>query len=325
MTKIVVLDAGHGLYTSGKQTMNGSKGVVKEWTLNQSVCQKVQTLLKNYDVKIYRTDDITGKTDISLGSRVSKTNAYKPDLFVSVHHNAGGGTGTEVYYHTAGTKKDQEVATILAPILAKNLACRNRGVKTARFTVLTCQATAILVEGGFMDTQEDYDVMVTSAGQQAYAEAVAATIIKFLGLKQIKEEVKPKPTPQAPTTSSSIKVGDSVKITGTTYATGQKVPGWVKANVYTVTQVEGSKALLSDIVSWVRLTDLRETSSNTSFLVQITTPVLNIRKSDDFSSPVVGTVKKGEVFTITEESNGLGKLKSGAGWISLNAAYVTRK
>ena len=49
---------------------------------------------------------------------------------------------------------------------------------------------------------------------------------------------------------------------------------------------------------------------------------LNIRKSASFSSAVVGTVKKGDSFTITEVSNGLGRLKSGAGWIALD--YTSR-
>jgi N-acetylmuramoyl-L-alanine amidase len=35
------------------------------------------------------------------------------------------------------------------------------------------------------------------------------------------------------------------------------------------------------------------------------------------SYDITGSVKKGEVFTIVETQNGWGKLKSGAGWISL--------
>lgn len=46
---------------------------------------------------------------------------------------------------------------------------------------------------------------------------------------------------------------------------------------------------------------------------------------EEFNYKVVGTVKKGEVFTIVEEKNGLGKLKSGAGYISMNTKYVKRK
>ena len=62
-----------------------------------------------------------------------------------------------------------------------------------------------------------------------------------------------------------------------------------------------------------------------TFLVEIICNELNIRQQADFNSKVVGTVKKGEVITIVEEKNGLGKLKSGVGYISMNAKYVRRK
>ena len=78
MAKVLVLDAGQGLNTSGKQTMNGSKGVIKEWTLNNNVCNKIQAILKDYDVTIHRTDDTTGKADISLSERVKRCNKYNP-------------------------------------------------------------------------------------------------------------------------------------------------------------------------------------------------------------------------------------------------------
>ena len=193
MSKIVVLDAGHGLYTNGKQTMNGSKGVIKEWTLNNNVCNKIQAILSSYDVVIYRTDDITGKTDISLTERVKRCNKYNPDLFVSIHHNATpNATGTEVYYHSKGTQSDKKVANIIAPKLATKTGLKNRGVKQAAFTVLTVKSDAVLVEGGFMDSTKDYDVVVSDKGQQAYAEAVAESVIEYLGLK--KKVVAPAPS-----------------------------------------------------------------------------------------------------------------------------------
>ena len=326
MSKVLVLDAGHGLYTRGKQTMNGSAGVIKEWTMNQAVCQYIADILDDYDVKIYRTDDTTGKTDVSLSRRVSKTNAYKPDLFVSIHHNAGGGTGTEVYYHTYGTAADKEMANLIAPKLAANLKCRNRGVKYASFAVLTCKATAVLIEGGFMDTTADYNVMITPEGQLAYAKAVAESIIKFLKLKKVSNSG---PVKQTKPQTSTLKVGDTVEIVGSNYSTGQSIPKWVKASDYEITRISGKKALLSSIMSWVDLADLREVGvkkvAAKNFLVEVITPILNVRQAANFDSKVVGTVRKGEVFTIVEEVNGLGKLKSGAGWISLNDAYIKRR
>lgn len=72
------------------------------------------------------------------------------------------------------------------------------------------------------------------------------------------------------------------------------------------------------------------TTNGTScnYLVKIITNELNVRSGNSTDYPVVTKVKKNEVYTIVEESinssgNKWGRLKSGAGWISLNNKYVT--
>ena len=60
------------------------------------------------------------------------------------------------------------------------------------------------------------------------------------------------------------------------------------------------------------------------YVVKILCNELNIRKEASFESEIVGVVKKGQAFTIVQEKNGLGKLKSGAGWISLGSKYVQK-
>ena len=55
-----------------------------------------------------------------------------------------------------------------------------------------------------------------------------------------------------------------------------------------------------------------------SYRVRITADSLNVRKEPNASAKITTTVKKGNVFTIVEEKNGWGKLKSGAGWINLS-------
>ena len=139
--------------------------------------------------------------------------------------------------------------------------------------------------------------------------------------------------PVQSTQSSSISVGDKVKVktTATHYATGQSMASFVKGSTYEVTKVDGNKLLLSDIVSWVwdydvdKVGSTTKSNSDNSVLVEIVCDELNIRQQADFNSKVVGTVKRGEVFTIVEEKNGLGKLKSGVGYISMNTKYVKRK
>lgn len=53
------------------------------------------------------------------------------------------------------------------------------------------------------------------------------------------------------------------------------------------------------------------------YLVSVTASVLNVRAGAGITYKVKTTVKKGEVYTIVAEKNGWGKLKSGAGWVSL--------
>ena len=133
--------------------------------------------------------------------------------------------------------------------------------------------------------------------------------------------------------SSGFKVGEKVRVkeSATQYATGQALAWFVKGSIYEVTKVAGDKLLLSDIISWVWIDDVEKVSANTvipksyPFLVEIICDELNIRQKADFNSKVVGTVKRGEVYTITKEENGLGKLKSGVGYISMNPNYIKKK
>ena len=64
------------------------------------------------------------------------------------------------------------------------------------------------------------------------------------------------------------------------------------------------------------------TSKTVSYRVRITADSLNVRAGAGVSYKVTTTVKKNNVFTIVEEKNGWGKLKSGAGWINLS--YTTK-
>ena len=58
-------------------------------------------------------------------------------------------------------------------------------------------------------------------------------------------------------------------------------------------------------------------TSSLPYKVRITADALNVRAGAGASCKATATVKKNQVYTIVEEKNGWGKLKSGAGWISL--------
>lgn len=141
---------------------------------------------------------------------------------------------------------------------------------------------------------------------------------------------------EAPATHSIVfKVGDKVRVKESTtqYATGQNIASFVKGKIYEVMRVAGDKLLLSSINSWIWSYDVEKVSGGNNptvstdhpFLVEIICDRLHIRHNPDFNSVVVGVVKRGEIYTIIEEENGLGKLKSGAGYISMNPKYIRKK
>lgn len=53
------------------------------------------------------------------------------------------------------------------------------------------------------------------------------------------------------------------------------------------------------------------------YTVKITASTLNVRGGGSVAHLITGTVNRGQIYTIVSESNGWGKLKSGAGWINL--------
>lgn len=63
-------------------------------------------------------------------------------------------------------------------------------------------------------------------------------------------------------------------------------------------------------------------SVTSSYKIKITADVLNVRSGAGVNYSKVTVVNKNEVYTIIDTKNGWGKLKSGAGWISLQ--YTTK-
>lgn len=84
----------------------------------------------------------------------------------------------------------------------------------------------------------------------------------------------------------------------------------------------------SNVYGWVDAEDIYEynaqkkTDGFKPYLAKVTASALNIRKGAGTGYPVVGCIGDKGIYTIVAEDNGWGKLKSGAGWISL--AYTKR-
>lgn len=186
MAKIkIALDAGHGLKTAGKQTPDG----IKEWAINDAVCDYITAYLAGYNCEVIRTDNNEGNTDEGLTQRLNTAIKAGAKVLVSIHHNAyrgifGTHSGVEVYTDNNPTAEDKELATLIYNKLVDLTGLKGRGIKKAAFTVInTNKITAVLCEGGFMDGTIDHAIITSESGQRAYAKAVAESLIELYGLK----------------------------------------------------------------------------------------------------------------------------------------------
>ena len=125
----------------------------------------------------------TESVSASLARRADIANRNGADLFVSIHCNAGGGTGTETYYCT-GSNDGKVFATYIQEGILDEVGLRNRGVKNARYAVLrNTNMTAALVETGFIDSANDAKYLGSEKYQQAFAEGIAKGICNYVGIE----------------------------------------------------------------------------------------------------------------------------------------------
>lgn len=80
-----------------------------------------------------------------------------------------------------------------------------------------------------------------------------------------------------------------------------------------------AKAIVEGILNkGIQANNTTNTSNNVNYIVEITADVLHVRKEPTTDSSIVTSVKKPYRYTIIEERNGWGRLKSKVGWIKLS-------
>lgn len=80
-----------------------------------------------------------------------------------------------------------------------------------------------------------------------------------------------------------------------------------------------AKAIVEGILNrGIQTNNTTNTSNNVNYIVEITADVLHVRKEPTTNSSIVTNVKKPYRYTIIEERNGWGRLKSKVGWIKLS-------
>lgn len=188
----VFIGVGHGGSDSGA-VANG----FKEKDLNLSIAQACNEELVRHNVitLMSRTKD----ENDTLTEEIRECNAFKPDLAIDIHNNAGGGDGAEAFYHYGGGKGKTMAENVLAEIV--KIGQNSRGAKTRKNSagrdyygfIRETNCPAVIVECAFVDNAKDMQIIDTAAEQKAMGVAIAKGILKTLGITY-KEPVVAKPS-----------------------------------------------------------------------------------------------------------------------------------
>ncbi|TQS75043.1 N-acetylmuramoyl-L-alanine amidase [Ornithinibacillus gellani] len=182
MTKIFI-DAGHGGTDPGAQA-NG----LREKDLTLKLALKTRDILNNeyegHSLRLSRTTDAT----LSLTERTNMANSWGANYLVSIHINAGGGTGFESYTYNgsyAGKPETNRLRAIVHDKIVNETAFRDRGKKEENFhMVRESNMPAVLTENGFIDHSSDAEKLKSDAFLNNVARGHAVGLANALGLSK---------------------------------------------------------------------------------------------------------------------------------------------
>lgn len=190
----VCIDPGHG---GNDQGTEGNGLHEKDLTLDISL--KLKPMLEYNGINVVLTRDgdyspghLEGDRNGQLRARVDIAEKNKVDLFISIHVNAGGGTGEEILIIGKGGRAETAAKKVL-PYLVQVGSWANRGVKVQNVLVLReTTMPAILTENGFIDKSTDAMKLKDPDFRYALARAHAQGICDYFGIqyKDIASELK---------------------------------------------------------------------------------------------------------------------------------------
>lgn len=333
--KKVAIEGGHGINTAGKRTPDGER----EWSFNNKVVlAAIKELLTYEDVEVLRLDDPTGKRDVPLKERTDKANKWGADILMSVHHNADKGVwsskhgGTETFVYTTNPKGSRELATIVQRELVKAYGLANRGVKMKDLHMLReSKMTAILTEGGFMDSTIDIIKMRDDKVLEAAGKAHAIGAAEFLKLKKKPVKVTTPPKASQPSTGAYV-VHSNINgyVNAANAKSRTKAASSVKPGSYHIyKQADGMFNVTTKVGvpgSWINPADNKAPAPKApkTFLIKVKVKELWYYDKPDWSARR-STVRLNDVFTVvdtlTVNGSKMYKLKSGT-YITANTQYV---
>lgn len=196
MIPIVLLDNGHGKETAGKRSPVWSDGSqLFEWEFNRDIVRRIAEKLEADGIP-YRIL-VPEETDISLTERARRANDIAKEsngkaYVLSIHANAGGGTGWEVYTSPGQTPSDA-IATVFFEEARREFvpdgwrmrfdyADGDPDREAAFYILKHTRCPAILTENFFMDTEKDCRFIMSNEGREQIANMHVSAIKRVIKL-----------------------------------------------------------------------------------------------------------------------------------------------
>lgn len=194
--KTVILDAGHG----GNDPGAVKYGQEHEYAL--SIVKEVAKRLPSSIRAVLTRNSKNALDDVKardLKARCAVSDKFDADLFVSIHLNAGNGTGYETLVYSS-TAQDKTVHAEIKKVLDK-YKVRDRGIKVRDdvYVLKGTKAKALLLEICFIDNKSDMALLDNQTYFHELCQAIADGIAKAVG-------VSPKTTKAATITPGRYRV-----------------------------------------------------------------------------------------------------------------------
>lgn len=181
----IILDNGHGYNTAGKRSDVYNGRTLYEYEFARDMVTRIKKLCDAEGIKVWVL--VPELYDVPLAERCMRANnlyaTNKDCILVSIHANAGGGTGFEVWTSVGETKADaiaQKWCDTIKEEFPKIKLRTDRSDgdddKESGFYILKhTKMPAILCENLFMDNKADLDLL----WNRQFRDNLASAYVKF--------------------------------------------------------------------------------------------------------------------------------------------------
>ena len=213
-----MLDPGHGGNSSGAMGANPN---YPEKRINLDLSLKIKAILESLGAKVIMTR--SNDAYLTLDERVELCEKYKPNIFISVHHNwaaavSAKGTST-FYFEPFSMDMCNSIYKQLSSVYKNSIYPNDSGSSYLRgcnyypFAVTRhWYCPSVLLEYGFMSNSKEFQIIIDPSVQDSFAKATVRGIIDYIknygtiGKNTVDTTPTPKPNPDDDTSSNMAGV-----------------------------------------------------------------------------------------------------------------------